>query len=73
MRTALQTNRNNKISSTKNKNDTHFLSPASDLLNGCLSSLTIVRNSVVRFEGFLSPSDHSMFLSVKSVDDVLAF
>ena len=51
----------------------YLLSPASDLLNGCLSYLSMVRNSVVLFEGFLSPSDHSRLLSMISVDDVLVF
>ena len=50
-----------------------LLVPASDLLSGCLSYLAIVRNTVVLFEGFLSPSDHSILLSVISVDDVLVF
>ena len=55
------------------RNQTYLLSPANDLVNGCLYDLAILRNSAVLYEGFLSLTDHMLLLSVISVDDVLVF
>ena len=52
---------------------TYLLSPANDLVNGCLDHLSIFRNSAVLYEGFVSLTDHMLLLSVISVDDVLVF
>ena len=55
------------------RSETYLLSPANDLVNGCLDHLAIFRNSAVLYEGFVSLTDHMLLLSVISVDDVLVF
>ena len=55
------------------RSEKYLLSPANDLVNGCLYDLAIFRNSAVLYEGFVSLTDHMLLLSVISVDDVLVF
>ena len=59
--------------SANDRSQTYLLSPANDLVNGCLDHLAIFRNSAVLYEGFVPLTDHMLLLSVISVDDVLVF